>query len=380
MGGIMEFDRLLPLMVEENASDLFITSGMPPSMKVDGKIVAVGDTKLSPEQTHAAVVNLMNEVQREEFKKSKECNFAISARGVGRFRVSAFVQRNCAGMVLRRIETNVPSIDDLHLPNVIESLALQKRGLVIFVGATGTGKSTSLAALINHRSKNRKGHIITVEDPVEFMHQHQRSIVTQREVGLDTESYEIGLKNALRQSPDVIMIGEIRTNETMAHAITFAESGHLCLATLHANNANQALERIIHFFPPERHGHVWMDLSLNLKAIVAQQLIPSTNGGRCPAVEVLVNTPIMSDMIRKGAVHELKDIMSKPNDVGMATFDQSLFQLYTNGEITYDDALLHADSPNDLRLMIKLKSEADAPHLSTVADKLSLQNDSKFGF
>ena len=283
-------------------------------------------------------------------------------------------QRNLVGMVLRRIETNIPTLEELKLPEILKKLALTKRGLVIFVGATGTGKSTSLAAMIGYRNKNSTGHIISIEDPIEYIHQHQGCIVTQREVGLDTDSFEVALKNTLRQAPDVIMIGEVRSRETMDHAVAFAETGHLCLATLHANNANQALERIIHFFPADRHGQVWMDLSLNLKAIVAQQLVPTPDGkGRRAVIEVLLNTPLAADLIRKGEVHELKPLMKRSTEQGMQTFDQALYQLYTQGEITYEDALAHADSANDLRLMIKLGSESDADHLSNLTQGLSLE-------
>ena len=360
----MEFEKLLRLMVEKGASDLFITAGVPPSMKVHGKILPVTKTPLSPEQTRETVLGVMTEAQRREFAENRECNFAISARGIGRFRVSAFYQRNLVGMVLRRIEINIPTMEELRLPDVLKQLAMTKRGLVIFVGATGTGKSTSLASMIGYRNKHSSGHIISIEDPIEFIHQHQNCIVTQREVGIDTDSFEVALKNTLRQAPDVILIGEVRTKETMDHAVAFAETGHLCLATLHANNANQALDRIIHFFPNEMHQQVWMDLSLNLKAIVAQQLIPTPDGkGRRAAIEVLLNTPLAADMIRKGEVHELKPLMAHSNEVGMQTFDQALYKLYSTGEITYEDALAHADSANDLRLMIKLGSETDGKHL-----------------
>ncbi|WP_394559811.1 PilT/PilU family type 4a pilus ATPase [Aquipseudomonas alcaligenes] len=370
----MEFEKLLRLMVEKGGSDLFITAGVPPSMKVNGKIMPVTKNPMSPEQTRETVHSVMNEQQRREFAENHECNFAISARGVGRFRVSAFYQRNLAGMVLRRIETNIPTIDDLKLPDVLKKLALTKRGLVLFVGATGTGKSTSLAAMIGYRNKNTSGHIISIEDPIEYIHQHQNCIVTQREVGIDTESFEVALKNTLRQAPDVILIGEVRTRETMDHAVAFAETGHLCLATLHANNANQALDRIINFFPPDRQNQVWMDLSLNLKAIVAQQLVPTPDGkGRRAVIEVLINTPLAADLIRKGEVHELKGLMKRSTEMGMQTFDQALYNLYTQGEITYEDALLYADSANDLRLMIKLGSETDGEHLTQMAGGLSLE-------
>lgn len=374
----MDFERLLSFMVEKGASDLFITAGVPPSVKLNGKVVPVTTSPLSPEQTRETVLSVMNERQRKEFIETKELNFAISARGIGRFRCSAFYQRNLAGMVLRRIETNIPQIDDLGLPEIIKELAMTKRGLVIFVGATGTGKSTSLASMVGYRNRNSKGHIITIEDPIEFIHQHQGCIVTQREVGIDTESFEVALKNTLRQAPDVILIGEVRTRETMDYAIAFAETGHLCLCTLHANNANQALDRIIHFFPADRHQQLWMDLSLNLRAIVAQQLVPTPDGkGRRACLEVLLNTPLAQDLIRKGAVHELKDLMKRSTEVGMQTFDQALYDLYDRGEITYEDALAHADSPNDLRLLIKLGSETDAEYLANAASELSIQPDDK---
>ncbi len=376
----MDFERLLALMVEKGASDLFITAGVPPSMKLHGRVVPVTTTPLSPEKARETVLSVMNEKQRQEFLESKELNFAVSARGVGRFRCSAFYQRNLAGMVLRRIETNIPKIDDLGLPEIIKELAMTKRGLIIFVGATGTGKSTSLASMIGHRNRNSKGHIISIEDPIEFIHQHQGCIITQREVGIDTESFGIALKNTLRQAPDVILIGEVRSRETMEHAIAFAETGHLCLCTLHANNANQALDRIIHFFPADRHNQLWMDLSLNLKGIIAQQLIPTPDGnGRRACLEVLLNTPLASDMIRKGEVADLKELMKKSTEVGMQTFDQALFELYDKGEITYEDALSYADSPNDLRLMIKLASETDAEYLSNAADELTIQQDDNDG-
>ncbi|ROR98927.1 twitching motility protein PilU [Sinobacterium caligoides] len=376
----MDIEKLLKLMVEKGASDLFITAGVPPSIKVHGKVVPVTTKALSPEQTRETVLGVMNEAQRSDFVNNKECNFAISARGIGRFRVSAFYQRNLAGMVLRRIETHIPLVEDLGLPDIIKDLAMTKRGLVIFVGATGAGKSTSLASMIGHRNRNSKGHIISVEDPIEYIHQHKGCIVTQREVGIDTDSFEVALKNMLRQAPDVIMIGEVRSRETMEHAITFAETGHLCLCTLHANNANQALDRILHFFPADRHRQLWMDLSLNLRGMIAQQLIPTPDGkSRRACVEVLINTPLASDMIRKGDVHALKDLMSRSSEQGMQTFDQALFELYKEGQITYEDALAYADSANDLRLMIKLDAEGDdreAGNFDAIAGGLSLQDDS----
>ena len=369
----MDFDRFLQLMVDKGASDLFITTGVPPSMKINGRMTPVTKDSLTPDQCRAIVLGVMNDEQRQEFQQKRECNFAISARGIGRFRVSAFYQRNLVGMVLRRIEVNIPTVEQLRLPEIIKKLAMTKRGLVIFVGATGTGKSTSLAAMIGHRNKNSAGHIISIEDPIEYIHQHQGCIVTQREVGIDTESFEVALKNTLRQAPDVIMIGEIRSRDTMEHALAFAETGHLCLATLHANNANQALDRIIHFFPADRHSQTWMDLSLNLKGIVAQQLVPTIDGqGRRAVIEVLLNTPLVADLIRKGEVHELKALMKKSGELGMQTFDQSLYSLYRDGEISYEAALAHADSANDLRLMIKLGSETDADHLNQTTRNLSV--------
>ena len=363
-------------MVQKGASDLFITAGVPPSMKVNGKVVPVTKNSLSPEKTRETVFGVMSDSQRKEFVERRECNFAISARGIGRFRVSAYYQRNLVAMVLRRIEVNIPTVDDLNLPPIITELAMTKRGIIIFVGATGTGKSTSLASMIGYRNKNSHGHIITIEDPIEFIHQHQGCIVSQREVGLDTESFDEALKNTLRQAPDVIMIGEIRTRETMEHAVAFAETGHLVLATLHANNANQALDRVVHFFPADRHDQLWMDLSLNLRGMVAQQLVPTVDGkGRRAAIEVMLNTPLVGDLIRKGDIHLLKEQMSKSRELGMQTFDQALFDLYTAGEIDYQNAILHADSPNDLRLMIKLGSDSNAEDLEEDSDKLSIQPD-----
>lgn len=356
----MDFEGLLKLMVTKKASDLFITAGVPPSIKIHGKVMPVTQRALTPEKAREVVLSVMNEEQRRDFARLRECNFAISAAGVGRFRVSAFQQRNHIGMVLRRIETTIPTIDELRLPSVLKKLSLTKRGLVIFVGATGTGKSTSLASMIGYRNHSTTGHIITIEDPIEFVHNHDKCIITQREVGIDTESFDTALKNTLRQAPDVILIGEVRTSETMDYAVAFAETGHLCMCTLHANNANQALDRILHFFPREKHDQVLMDLSLNLKAIVAQQLIPTPDGkGRRPAIEVLINTPLVADHIRKGELHLLKELMSKSGELGMQTFDQSLFRLFKTGDITYEDALHHADSPNDLRLMIKLDASDD---------------------
>ncbi|MCF7969535.1 MAG: PilT/PilU family type 4a pilus ATPase [Methylococcaceae bacterium] len=356
----MDFDKLLVLMCQEKASDLFITAGRPPTLKINGSLTDVSKTKLTEEQALKIVKSIMTQRQRDDFDNTKECNFAISRQSLGRFRVSAFTQRDAAGMVLRRIETNIPDSESLHLPDILKEVIMAKRGLVLFVGATGTGKSTSLASLIKYRNEHSTGHIITIEDPIEFVHPHLGCIITQREVGMDTESYEVALKNTLRQAPDVILIGEIRSRETMQHALAFAETGHLCLATLHANNANQAIDRILHFFPEDMHRQVFMDLSLNLKGIIAQQLVSRIDGkGRYPAIEILLGTPLVSDLIRKGDVHKLKELMQNSRELGMQTFDQALFDLYTQGKISYDDAINSADSKNEVRLMIKLGSPTD---------------------
>lgn len=354
----MDFTQLLKVMSDRGASDLFVTAGAAPAIKVDGTIKPLTKEALKPEQARKLVYSTMNDKQLSEFEATHECNFAISAPSIGRFRVSAFVQRNTPGMVMRRINTYIPTLEELNLPPVLKDLSMTKRGLILFVGGTSTGKSTSLASMIDYRNSHHAGHIITIEDPIEYIHHHKKSIITQREVGLDTESYEIALKNTLRQAPDVILMGEIRDAETMKYGLSFAETGHLCMATLHANNANQALDRIISFFGPDHHNQVWMDMSLNLKAIVAQQLLPTVDGqGRRAAIEVLINTPLIQDMIRKAAVHEIKDVIKKSTNLGMQTFDQSLFQLYKEGVISYDVAISHADSSNDLRLMIKLNAE-----------------------
>ncbi len=369
----MDFNSLLKYMVQNKASDLFITTGFPACIKVHGKLKPVNKSPLTPEQTRELVFGVMNQRQMEEFESSHECNFAISASGVGRFRVSAFVQRNNVGMVLRRIETKIPTIEELHLPPVIKDLAMTKRGLIIFVGGTGTGKSTSLASMIGYRNQNSTGHIISIEDPIEYVHQHAGCIITQREVGIDTDSFEIALKNTLRQAPDVILIGEIRSRETMEYSIAFAETGHLCLATLHANNANQAMDRIINFFPDDKRNQILLDLSLNLKGVVAQQLVPHKDGtSRRVAVEVLLGTPLVSDLIHKGDIHKLKEVMKRSNEQGMITFDQALYQLYNEGEITVEEALRHADSPNEVRLMIKLGKEGAAEQLQSATEGLSL--------
>jgi len=349
-------EKLLITMMENKGSDLFITAGWPPSIKVDGVIHPAGKQPLTVPQVRDMVHLLMNDGQREEFRRTKECQFAISRDKIGRFRVSALVQRDSPAMVLRRIETRIPTIEELKLPPVLRDIAMTKRGMAIFVGGTGTGKSTSLAALISYRNRHSTGHIITIEDPIEYLHEHDGCIITQREVGVDTESFDIALKNTLRQAPDVILIGEIRTRQTMEYAIAFAETGHLVLATLHANNANQALDRIINFFPEDSRNQLLLDLSLNLKAVVAQQLAPRKGGrGRRAVVEVLINTPLVGDLIRKGEVHKLKDLMKRSRDLGMVTFDQALYDLFTEGEISYEDALKYADSANEVRLMIKLQ-------------------------
>ncbi len=372
----MEFDDLLRLMVEKGGSDLFITAGVAPSMKINGKILPVTKTPLNGDVVGQLVEGIMSENQKQEFFSSHECNFAITDKNESaRFRVSAFMQRDMPGMVLRRIETIIPTVDELKLPPVIKELAMTKRGIIVFVGATGTGKSTSLASMIGHRNHNSRGHIITIEDPIEFVHQHGGCIITQREVGIDTSSFEVALKNTLRQAPDVILIGEIRTREVMDYAIAFAETGHLVLATLHANNANQALDRIIHFFEADRHSQLYMDLSLNLKGIVAQMLIPTPDGkGRRACIEVLINTPLIADYIRKGEIHEIKGVMRRSGELGMQTFDQALYTLYLAGEISYEDSIKHADSPNDLRLMIKLGANADTRYLDQATRGLSIED------
>ncbi len=372
----MDFDSFLKVMTHKKASDLFITVDREPSIKVDGALQPLMNSKLSREQVREIVHGIMTQRQRDEFENCRECNFAISSEGIGRFRVSAFYQQDAPGMVLRRIETRIPDTEELHLPPIIRELAMTKRGLILFVGATGTGKSTSLAAMIKHRNENSSGHIITIEDPLEYVHPHAGCIVTQREVGIDTESYEVALKNTLRQAPDVILIGEIRSRETMQHAITFAETGHLCLSTLHANNANQALDRILHFFPEEMHRQLFMDLSLNLRAIIAQQLIKRADGaGRYPAVEILINTPLASDLIRKGEVHKLKELMKQSREHGMQTFDQAIYELYKSGRIGYDDALRSADSQNEVRLMIKLGEDNASGSYGSSTDTIHIVED-----
>ena len=349
---------LLKLMVSRNGSDLFITAEFPPAIKIDGKVTKVSPQPLSQLHTLALARSIMNDKQVADFEHTQECNFASSPAGVGRFRVNAFMQQGKVGMVLRTIPTTLPTIDGLGVPQVLKEVTMTKRGLCILVGATGSGKSTTLAAMVDWRNENSFGHIITVEDPVEFVHPHKNCVVTQREVGLDTESWEAALKNTLRQAPDVILMGEIRDRETMEHAIAFSETGHLCLATLHANSANQALDRIVNFFPEERRPQLLMDVSLNLRAIISQRLIPKQDSkGRVAAIEVMLNSPLIADLIFKGEVVEIKEIMKKSRNIGMQTFDQALFDLFESNLITYEDALRNADSVNDLRLQIKLNSQ-----------------------
>jgi len=365
---------LLRVMISKQASDLFITAGFPPAFKVDGKVTPISNQTLTPSHTQELARSVMNDKQAEEFEASKECNFAISPPGIGRFRVNAFVQQARVGLVLRTINSAIPKIEDLGLPKQLKEIALTKRGLVIFVGGTGSGKSTSLAAMIGYRNENTQGHIVTIEDPIEYVHEHKNCIVTQREVGVDTDSWHAALKNTLRQAPDVILIGEIRDRDTMDYAVAFAETGHLAMATLHANSANQALDRIINFFPEERRSQLLMDLSLNLKAFVSQRLIPMRDGkGRVAAVEILINSPLISDLIFKGNVHEIKEIMAKSRELGMQTFDQHLFDLYEAGKISYEDALRNADSVNDLRLRIKLYSQSSKDRdLTSGLDNLTI--------
>ena len=365
---------LLRLLLSKNGSDLFITADFPPAFKIDGKMTPVSNQPLTSQHTIELARAIMNDKQAAEFEATKECNFAISPGGLGRFRVSAFVQQGRVGMVLRTITTTIPKLEDLGVPEVLKEVAMTKRGLVIMVGATGSGKSTTLAGMIGYRNENSYGHIITIEDPVEYVHPHKNCIVTQREVGVDTEDWGAALKNTLRQAPDVILIGEIRDRETMDYAVAFAETGHLCLATMHANSSNQALDRIINFFPEERRGQLLMDLSLNLKAMISQRLVPLRDTkGRCAAVEVMLNSPLISDLIFKGEVHEIKEIMKKSRELGMQTFDQALFDLYEADKISYEDALRNADSVNDLRLAIKLRGkEAQARDLSKGTEHLGI--------
>jgi twitching motility protein PilU len=349
---------LLRLMIGKKASDMFITAGFPPAMKIDGKMTPISQQVLSAQQAREIARSVMNDKQTAEFDASSECNFAIGLPGVARFRVNAFVQRGSVGLVFRTITTKIPKFEDLGLPEILKDIAMTKRGLVIFVGSTGSGKSTSLAAMVGYRNQNSYGHIITIEDPVEFVHDHINCIVTQREVGVDTDNWHTALKNTLRQAPDVILIGEIRDRETMDYAIAFAETGHLCMATLHANSTNQALDRIINFFPEERRHQLLMDLSLNTRAFISQRLIPKSDGiGRVAAIEIMINSPLISDLIFKGDVHEIKEIIGRSRELGMQTFDQALFDLHESGDISYEEALRNADSVNDIRLKIKLEGK-----------------------
>ena len=365
--------NLLKKMVEKDGSDLFVTAGFPPAIKVDGQIYKATDTALTPEQASMMVRSLMNDKQVKEFDATKECNFAISPQGIGRFRVSAFIQQGNAGAVLRTITTDIPTFEDLELPPILKDVVMNKRGLVIVVGGTGSGKSTTLAAMIGHRNENSKGHIISIEDPIEFVHPHRGCVVTQREVGVDTDSWHAALKNTLRQAPDVIMIGEIRDRETMEYGIQFSETGHLCLATLHANSANQALDRIINFFPEERRQQLLMDLSLNMRAFISQRLVPREGGvGRVAAMEIMLNTPLIADLIFKGEVGHIKEVMAKSTRLGMQTFDQALFALFEEAAISYEEAMRNADSKNELRLKIKLESKRDASLLEQQSDSLRI--------
>ena len=360
--------NLLRKMVERDGSDLFLTAAFPPAIKVDGAVHKATDTPLSPEQSAMMVRSIMNDKQIKEFDATKECNFAIAPQGIGRFRVSAFIQQGLVGAVLRTITTEIPTLEDLELPPILKDIVMNKRGLCIVVGGTGSGKSTTLAAMIGHRNENSRGHIISIEDPVEYVHPHKGCVITQREVGVDTETWHAALKNTLRQAPDVILIGEIRDRETMEYGIQFAETGHLCLATLHANSANQAMDRIINFFPEERRQQLLMDLSLNTKAFIAQRLIPREGGiGRIAAMEIMLNTPLVQDLIFKGEVGQIKEIMSESTRLGMQTFDQALFALYEESAVSYEEAMRNADSKNELRLRIKLESKRD----SSIADRQS---------
>lgn len=351
----MKLDVLLAAMVDKNASDGFLTARAAPSIKVDGEIHALGKDSLDSDTIRSLILDTMTPDQQNSYLRTQECNYALVSEEHGRFRASAFMQRGYCGLVLRRIKTEIPSFEELGLPSIVADLAMTKRGLVMFVGGTGTGKSTSLAAIVGHRNRNSRGHILSVEDPIEFLHEHAGCLITQREVGIDTDSFEIGLQNALRQAPDVILIGEVRSAETMANALTFAETGHLCLCTLHANNANQAIDRILSFFPSDRHDQVLMDLSLNLRAMVAQQLLPKVVGnGRVPVMEVLLNSPLIAEHIRTGQIHLIKEVMSRSNEQGMQTLDQSLLAKYREGEISAREAMRAADSANEVRLGIKM--------------------------
>jgi twitching motility protein PilU len=370
--------NFLKRMVEQNGSDLFVTAGFPPAIKIDGEIRPATDRPLTPEQSSMMIRAIMNDKQSREFDATKECNFAISPQGIGRFRVSAFIQQGHVGAVLRTITTKIPTLLDLALPEVLQEVSLTKRGLVIIVGGTGSGKSTTLAAMVNHRNVNTRGHIVTIEDPVEYVHAHQGCVVTHREVGVDTESWHNALKNTLRQAPDVILIGEIRDRDTMEYAVQFAETGHLCIATLHANSSNQALDRIINFFPEERREQLLMDLSLNVRALISQRLIPRQSGvGRIAAMEIMLASPLISDLIFRGDITQIKEIMAKSNRLGMQTFDQSLFALFEDNVISYEEALRHADSKNELRLRVKLESKREATLDQTYGKSLHMAEENR---
>ncbi|MGI9342791.1 MAG: PilT/PilU family type 4a pilus ATPase [Gammaproteobacteria bacterium] len=371
---------LLKKLVDKDGSDLFITAGFPPAIKIDGEIHRAAEQDLTKDQSAQIVRAIMNDKQAREFDATKECNFAIAPQGIGRFRVSAFIQQGAVGAVLRQIVTNIPTVEELELPDGLKDVAMTKRGLVIIVGATGSGKSTTLAAMVGHRNANSRGHIVTIEDPVEYVHPHNKCVVTQREVGVDTESWFAALKNTLRQAPDVIMIGEIRDRDTMEFGIQFAETGHLCLATLHANSANQAIDRIINFFPEEKRDQLLMDMSLNVQAMISQRLLPREGGnGRVAAMEIMLKSPLISDMIFKGKVAEIKEVMAKSNRLGMKTFDQDLFDLYEDGKISYEEAMRNADSKNELRLRIKLEGKRDVDDADERAKGLSLANEEEEG-
>ena len=371
---------LLKKLVDKDGSDLFITAGFPPAIKIDGEIHRAAEQDLTKDQSAQIVRAIMNDKQAREFDATKECNFAIAPQGIGRFRVSAFIQQGAVGAVLRQIVTNIPTVEELELPDGLKDVAMTKRGLVIIVGATGSGKSTTLAAMVGHRNANSRGHIVTIEDPVEYVHPHNKCVVTQREVGVDTESWFAALKNTLRQAPDVIMIGEIRDRDTMEFGIQFAETGHLCLATLHANSANQAIDRIINFFPEEKRDQLLMDMSLNVQAMISQRLLPREGGnGRVAAMEIMLKSPLISDLIFKGKVAEIKEVMAKSNRLGMKTFDQDIFDLYEAGKISYEEAMRNADSKNELRLRIKLEGKRDVDDAEERAKGLSLANEEEEG-
>ena len=370
---------LLLWMTKNDASDLFILAGFPPAVKIHGELIPIPDApRIMPEQSHLLTTSVMNSIQYAEFENTKECNFAISLSGIGRFRVNALQQRASSGMVIRVIRTSIPKLQDLGVPELLGELSMTKRGLIIMVGATGSGKSTTLAAMIDHRNENSKGHIITIEDPIEFTHNHKKCIITQREVGVDTDSWGAALKNTLRQAPDVIFMGEIRDRETMEYALQFAETGHLCMATLHANNANQAIDRVINFFPEERRSQTLMDLGMNLRAMVSQRLIPKKGGGRVPAIEILINTPLVSDKILKGETSDLKEVMKKSRESGMITFDESLYQLYKSGQISFEDGYRNADSANEYRLKVKLDSAGAGEDAQNTANADTPQEEVKF--